>query len=175
MSQEPATIRGDQYQQETWESWARQVGHGMTRHLFMLRLVCHGSRDSKRGGGEEGDGCMISRWKGRNTTATRKGGVGWSGSWLRAVADWPESMVSKTAVPFPCIGLAWWQGCACLAHQPLHFAGRGGTGGLGERKAHPRSPSNTLMSILRFRFCCCCCCCHSSQTRRPFECISKTL
>lgn len=61
------------------------------------------------GGGQtaNGGGCMISRWEGRNTHTIHRahGGAKRLCGWLTAETDWLNWMASKTAVPFPCIGL----------------------------------------------------------------------
>jgi hypothetical protein len=50
----------------------------------------------------------------------------------------------KRPFSFPCIALASWQGSACLAHQPLHFASGGDRW---EGKAPPLPSLHTLMAF----------------------------
>lgn len=89
---------------------------GRTRHLFMLRLACHSCTVRKERWGEEDGGGQTA--KGGGMHDLKVGGtehtyhhtphMGWGvrlRGWLTAEADWLGWMASKTAVPFPCIGL----------------------------------------------------------------------
>lgn len=84
---------------------------GRTRHLFMLRLACHGCTVIIKGDGvwkteggrrREGGGMHDLKVEGTehtHTTHRTQGGAVRLRGWLTVDADWSGKMASKTAVP----------------------------------------------------------------------------